>query len=67
LSKPSASESPRIIAEAAENHARPHLQRPTESEVNAAGISVHPAASAEIAPASRIPAIILRPGGAKDG
>jgi hypothetical protein len=32
-------ESPRIIAEDAENHASSHLQRPTESEVNAAGIS----------------------------
>jgi hypothetical protein len=39
LSKLSASESPRIIAEAAENHASPHLQRPTESELNAAGIT----------------------------
>ncbi len=38
MSKLSASESPRIIAEAAENHASPHWQRPTESEVNAAGI-----------------------------
>jgi hypothetical protein len=39
LSKLSASESPQIIAEAAENHASPQLQRPTESEVNAAGIT----------------------------